>query len=108
MLDELASVTTFVEHHKQWALLLMFVLLTLESFGLPLPGETALIACSVLASQWSLSIAWVVVVGVLAAVVGDNLGYRAARKGGRPWLERHRTHAQVRGEVPPARRALLR
>ncbi len=86
----LASILTFVEQHSQWALMLMFALLTLESFGLPVPGETALIACSVLASQGSLSIVWVVVVGVLAAIVGDNLGYWAARKGGRPLLERHR------------------
>ena len=86
----LASLTTFIEQHSQWAMVLMFVLLTLESFGQPVPGETALIACSVLASQGSLKIGWVVVVGVLAAIVGDNLGYWAARKGGRPLLERHR------------------
>jgi membrane protein DedA with SNARE-associated domain len=86
----LASLTTFIEQHSQWAMVLMFVLLTLESFGLPVPGETALIACSVLASQGSLEIGWVIVVGVLAAIIGDNLGYWAARKGGRPLLERHR------------------
>ena len=85
-----ASVLTFIEQHSQWALVLMFALLTLESFGLPVPGETALIACSVLASQGSLSIAWVIVVGVSAAIIGDNLGYWAARRGGRPLLERHR------------------
>src|SRR3954451_4710008 len=90
MLDELASVTTFVAHHKQWALLVLFVLLTLESFGLPLPGETALIACSVLASQGSLSIVAVIVVAIAAAIIGDNLGYWAAREGGRPLLQRHR------------------
>ena len=86
----LASVLTFVEQHSQWAILLLFVLLTLESFGLPVPGETALIACSVLASQGSLSIVWVILVGIIAAIVGDNLGYWAAREGGRPLLERHR------------------
>ena len=68
----------------------MFALLALESFGLPVPGETALIACSVLASQGSLSIVWVLVVAALAAIIGDNLGYWAARKGGRPLLQRHR------------------
>jgi len=86
----LASIQTFIEQHSQLALLSMFVLLALESFGLPVPGETALIACSVLAAQGSLSIGWVVVVGVLAAIIGDNLGYWAARKGGRPLLKRHR------------------
>jgi membrane-associated protein len=85
-----ASLMTFVEHHSQWALLLMFALLALESFGLPVPGETALIACSVLASQGSLSIVAVVLVGISAAIIGDNLGYWAARKGGRPLLERYR------------------
>jgi membrane protein DedA with SNARE-associated domain len=86
----LASIQGFVESHSSWALLIMFALLMLESFGLPVPGETALIACSVLASQGSLSLAWVIVVGVSAAIIGDNLGYWAARKGGRPLLERHR------------------
>jgi membrane protein DedA with SNARE-associated domain len=86
----LASVTsTFAQHH-QWAIPLLFALVALESFGLPLPGETALIACSVLASQGSLSIAWVIATASLAAIIGDNLGYWTARKGGRPLLERNR------------------
>ena len=41
-----ASVTSFIDQHGQWALLVMFALLALESFGLPLPGETALIETS--------------------------------------------------------------
>jgi membrane protein DedA with SNARE-associated domain len=82
--------TSFVEQHRDWALLVLFALLALESFGLPVPGETALIACSVLASQDSLHIGAVVVVGVLAAVIGDNLGYWAGRAGGRPLLLRYR------------------
>lgn len=86
----LASLTTFIEQHSDWALVLMFVLLTLESFGLPVPGETALIACSVLASQGALPIGAVVVVGILAAIIGDNLGYWAARTGGRRVLLRYR------------------
>ena len=82
----LASITSFIEAHSQWALLIMFALLVLESFGLPLPGETALIACGVLASQGALSIVWVIVVASLAAIIGDNLGYWVARKGGRRLL----------------------
>jgi membrane protein DedA with SNARE-associated domain len=99
-----ASVTTFVEQHDRFALLLLFALLALESFGLPVPGETALIACAVVASQGSLSIVAVVAVAVVAAIVGDNLGYWAAREGGRPLLERHRLTREyadrylVRGE----------
>src|SRR5690348_4221564 len=71
----LASVTSFIDQHSQWALLAMFVLLLLESFGLPLPGETALIACSVLASQGVFSIVSVIAVAVAAAITVDNLGY---------------------------------
>ena len=85
----LASITSYIDQHSKWALLLMFALLGLESFGLPLPGETALIACGVLASQGALSIAWVIVVAILAAIIGDNLGYWAARKGGRRLLYRY-------------------
>ena len=97
----LLSITSFIEQHSQWALLTMFVLLTLESFGLPVPGETALIACSVLASQGALSIGWVVAIGVLASIVGDNLGYWAARHGGRPLLERHRLTRQYAEKYLP-------
>jgi membrane protein DedA with SNARE-associated domain len=86
----LASVTSLIEGHSQWALLFLFVLLMLESFGLPVPGETALIACGVLASQGHVPIAWVIVVAIGAAVTGDNLGYWVAREGGRKLLYRHR------------------
>jgi len=99
------SITTFVDNPSQWALLLMFGLLALESFGLPVPGETALIACAVLASQGSLSIAAVVVVGILATIIGDNLGYWVARKGGRPLLERNRlTRAYAERYLPRGER----
>jgi len=55
-----------------------------------LPGETALIACAVLASQGALSIVTVIVVAVAAATIGDNLGYWIAREGGRTLLDRYR------------------
>jgi membrane protein DedA with SNARE-associated domain len=86
----IGSITSFIEQHSQLALLLMFVLLFLESFGLPVPGETALIACAVLASQGALSIQWVIGLGIAAAIIGDNAGYWVAREGGRPLLSRHR------------------
>lgn len=85
-----ASITGLIDAHRHWALLLLFVLVALESFGLPVPGETALIACAVLASQGSLTVVWVIGLAALAAIVGDNLGYWTAREGGRPLLQRHR------------------
>ena len=46
-----------------------------ESAGLPLPGETSLIAAAVLASQGHLMLPLVIAVAAAAAIVGDNVGY---------------------------------
>jgi len=81
-------VTHFVVHH---GLPLLFVIVMLESFGIPLPGETSLILFGVLASQGHYSIAEVIAVAAGAAIVGDNLGYwLIGRKGGRALFERNR------------------
>jgi membrane protein DedA with SNARE-associated domain len=56
-----------------------------ESAGIPLPGETSLIAAAVLASQGHLALPLVIAVAAGAAIVGDNLGYLFGRRGGR-WL----------------------
>jgi membrane protein DedA with SNARE-associated domain len=75
----------FVAH----GLPLLFVVVMLESFGIPLPGETALIAFGVLASQGHHSIVSVIVLAAAGAIVGDNLGYwLIGRLGGRALFER--------------------
>ena len=58
-------------------------LVTVEDFGIPVPGETILVAASVYAGAGRLSIVAVGVVGVLAAIIGDNIGYAIGRFGGR-------------------------
>ena len=71
----------FFTHH---GLPLLFVVVMLESFGIPLPGETALIVFGVLASQGHYDIVTVIAIGALAAMIGDNLGYWViGRWGGR-------------------------
>jgi membrane protein DedA with SNARE-associated domain len=84
----LIRVSHVIEHHRSWALILLFLLIAVESAGVPLPGETALVASGVLASQGKLDIVAVIVVASIAAIVGDNIGYWIGRKGGRPLLER--------------------
>jgi len=75
----------FISH----GLPLLFIVVMLESFGLPLPGETALIAFGVIASQGNYSIVWVIVIAAAGAIVGDNLGYWViGRWGGRRLFER--------------------
>jgi membrane protein DedA with SNARE-associated domain len=65
--------------------ILLFLLVMAESSGIPIPGETALIAASVLASQGKLEIELVIAFAALGAIVGDNIGYSIGRKGGR-WV----------------------
>jgi len=64
----------------------LFGVIAGESAGLPLPGETSLIAAGVLSSQHgSVSIGYVIAVAAVAAIVGDNVGFVFGRHGGR-WL----------------------
>jgi membrane-associated protein len=78
---------------------LLFVLVMSESSGAPIPGETALIAAAVLASEGKLRIELVIALAASAAIVGDNIGYAIGRKGGRWLLERpgpfHRQRLEV-------------
>jgi membrane protein DedA with SNARE-associated domain len=81
----LAPLGSSLEHYGLWAIAL-FVLI--EDFGIPVPGETVLIAGAVFAGSGRLNIVAVGVVGFLAAVVGDNIGYAIGRFGGRALVER--------------------
>ena len=63
--------------------------ITLEDFGIPVPGETILIAAAVYAGAGRLSIVGVALIAVLAAVVGDNIGYAIGRFGGRALVLRY-------------------
>src|SRR5213594_1497781 len=67
----------------------LFVLVALESLGIPLPGETALVTAAALAALGHLSIYAVVATAVAAAVIGDNGGYWIGRKGGIALVRRY-------------------
>jgi len=67
----------------------LFVLVALESLGIPLPGETALLTAAALAALGHLSIYAVVATAVAAAVIGDNGGYWIGRKGGIALVRRY-------------------
>ena len=78
--------THFIHTYGLWFL---FGIVCLESAGLWLPGETALIAAGVYASKGHLSIVGVIVVAAAAAIIGDNIGYWLGREGGRRLIERY-------------------
>lgn len=75
----------------QYGYLTVAVALLLENAGVPVPGETVLLLASFLAySEHRLHLSHIIAVAILAAIVGDNLGYVLGRYGGRPMLDRYR------------------
>ena len=98
--------THFIEDYGLWFL---FGIVCLESAGLWLPGETALIASAVLAAKGHLSIAGVIAVAAVAAIIGDNIGYWIGRKVARPLIERwERLRRYADRVLPPAERFFQR
>src|SRR5215216_8108719 len=55
--------------------------------GIPVPGETALIAAALLAHDGQMDIVPLVALAAAAAIVGDNIGFAIGRKGGRRLFE---------------------
>ena len=83
----------FFAEFGYWAVLLA---LLGENAGLPVPGETVLLYASFLAySEHRLQLAWIIVAGICACTLGDNVGYFIGHRGGRPLLERHQRWFRV-------------
>ena len=81
----LTTLTGLVSTYGYW---LVFGLIVLESLGLPLPGETMLIVAGAYAAAGHLSIAGVILAGLLGAITGDMGGYWIGRSGGAVLLAR--------------------
>lgn len=77
---------------------ILFALIAAESFAFPLPGEVSLLVGAYEAQRGVFVLAWVIVVGAVAAITGDNLAYLVGRTAGRPVVERLLRFAHV----PPA------
>jgi len=67
----------------------LFFLIGLESLGVPLPGEAALVTAAAFAALGRLSIYAVVATAVAAAIIGDNGGYWIGRAGGAALVGRY-------------------
>src|SRR5256886_17523066 len=97
--------THFFTHH---GLPLLYAVVLLEPFGIPLPGETALIAFGVLAAKGDYSIELVIASAAAGAIVGDNLGYwLIGRLGGRALFRRWGWLNQYSDRVLPRAEALM-
>ncbi len=78
-------VLSLIEHYGY--LVILFGVM-LESTGVPLPGETILLAAGILVQRGTLDLGDVIFFGILGAVVGDQVGYWIGREGGRPFILR--------------------
>jgi membrane protein DedA with SNARE-associated domain len=74
----------------------LFVLVAIETMGIPLPGETALFTAGILASRGDLTIEVVIAVAACAAILGDNVGFLIGRRVGRRLLLRDGLFADQR------------
>ena len=92
----------------QFGLPILFLVVMVESCGIPLPGETALIAFGVLAAEGHYSITFVIAVAAAGAIVGDNLGYwLIGRLGGRALFARWNWLNQYSERVLPRAEGLM-
>jgi membrane protein DedA with SNARE-associated domain len=69
-----------LQHYGLWAIGL---LITLEDFGIPVPGETILIAGAIFAGAGRINVVALGAVAFVAAVTGDNIGFAIGHFGGR-------------------------
>ena len=80
-------ITDLIAHYGYLA---VFVVVALESAGVPMPGETILISSAVYAgSTGSLNVVLIVAAAAAAAILGDNVGYWVGRRWGMPLLLRY-------------------
>ena len=75
---------------ESYGYLVVFLLVMIESIGVPVPGETALIGAALYAgSTHKLEIWGVIAVAIAGAIIGDNIGFSIGRYGGAKLLLRH-------------------
>jgi membrane protein DedA with SNARE-associated domain len=67
----------------------LFVGVFLENLGIPVPGETVLLAAGFFAKQGTLRLSIVIPCAIVAAILGDNFGYWIGRRSGRRFIERY-------------------
>lgn len=65
-----------------YGLAVLFAALLADSFALPLPGETMLVAAGVMAGEGKTSLLAVILVGSVAAAIGNGIGFEIGRRGG--------------------------
>jgi membrane protein DedA with SNARE-associated domain len=83
----LSHIQPLVAQHGYWV---VFLIIMLESAGLPLPGETVLILASIFAgATGELDLPLVIAFAAAGAILGDNIGFWIGRRWGTKFLLRY-------------------
>ncbi len=75
--------------------LAVFIIVGLESAGVPMPGETALVSAAIFAGQGALNIWLLILCAASAAILGDNAGYWVGREYGFPLVYRYGAYVHL-------------
>lgn len=90
----------FAQHLARLLLLytypVLFLVVLVESLGIPLPGEIALVTAAAYASRGSISIYVVIALAAAGAIIGGILGYWIGVKGGLPLIARYGGYIGIR------------
>jgi membrane protein DedA with SNARE-associated domain len=81
-----SALIDLIQVHGPW---IIAVVVALESAGVPLPGETILVAAALLATTNQIDIAIIVAAAATGAIVGDGIGYTVGRRFGTPFLRKY-------------------
>lgn len=82
----------------EWGYLAIFAFVVLGNLGVPIPENSVLWLSGYFVWKGRLSLPVVLLVGIVAAVAGDNLGYWLGRRYGQPAVERHGRTVQLTPE----------
>src|SRR5438128_11660945 len=89
----------FTERYTEYGYPVLFFGVMLENAGIPVPGETAVLVAGFLCSdagkeflgldvsKHAFTLTWVIPLTIIAAVLGDNIGYWLGRRFARPRLQ---------------------
>jgi len=89
------SLTWLEPYLAHYGYVILFAVIFVESFGVPAPGQTLLIAAAVLASHGKLNIVLVLLCAFAAAVIGDSLGYYIGYFGGHRLVQRFGKYLRI-------------
>src|SRR2546423_1016739 len=88
-MNQMNVLDTLLQLFKSYGYWIVFFGVMLENAGLPVPGETILLAAGFVASEGDFSVPMVMLIATAGAVLGDNCGYWIGRRVGRGVLVKY-------------------